>query len=299
MDSKTAAKAIKDLKIQGARNIAREGLAALASDARRSKAQSLETFKHEVRTNATILSLARPTEPALRNGLMRVQRALTAESQTQHARQAVIHAAESYMQEMEAAKARIVEVGVRRITNGMTVFTHCHSSTVTAILTAAWKKGTRFKVINTETRPLFQGRVTATELAKAGIPVTHIVDSAARRYMNDADVVLVGADAITAEGNLVNKIGTSQIALAAHEARTDFAVACETYKFDPLTVSGDYEPIENRSPKEVWDRPPRGVKVLDPAFDVTPPEYIAYIITEEGIVTPFEAAHILRERARW
>ncbi|MCK4327548.1 MAG: ribose 1,5-bisphosphate isomerase [Candidatus Diapherotrites archaeon] len=299
MKSKTTAQRIKRLEIQGARNIARKGLEALAFDARRSKAKTLAAFGKEVEKNSALLAGARPTEPALRNGLALVQSALAIESSLPGAKEAVAEATTQYAKQMEEAKKKIVQVGVKRIRSGMTVFTHCHSSTVTAILVAAWKKGKRFDVINTETRPRFQGRITARELVGAGIPVTHIVDSAARRVMNEADLVLVGADAVTAEGSLVNKIGTSMIALAAHEARTEFASACETFKFDPLTLGGEDEPIEYRSPKEVWARPPRGLSIRNPAFDVTPPEYIDYIITEEGIIPPSEVAHILRERARW
>lgn len=299
MRSKTVAGRIKRLEIQGARNIAREGLKALAYDARHSKAKTLASFKKEVKKNSDLLRKARPTEPALRNGLAVVQRAIVREDNLKGAKKAVIEASTQYIKQMEEAKKSLIRVGVRRIKNGMTIMTHCHSSTVTGILIAAKKKGKKFKVINTETRPNFQGRITAKELVKAGIPVTQIVDSAARRFMNDVDLVIVGSDAVTAEGNLVNKIGTSLIALAAHEARTEFACACETFKFDPITFSGAYEPIEKRDKSEVWKNPPKKLKIRNPAFDFTPPEYIDYIITEEGIITPYEAAHILRERARW
>ncbi len=283
--------------MQGAISVAKAGLQALAYDAKHSKAKTLAAFNKELKRNSRLLAAARPTEPALRNGLAAVQRAVASEKSMPNARLVASNAAGSYLQKLEEAKEKIVRVGVRRIMPGMTVFTHCHSSTVTAILIAAKEKGIRFKVINTETRPHYQGRITARELAKAGISVTHIVDSAARRFMNSADLVLVGADAITAEGNLINKIGTGQIALAAHEAKTDFACACETFKFDPVTFSGAYEPIEKRDKGEIWKHPPRGVRIKNPAFDITPPEYIDYIITEEGVITPYEAAHILHERA--
>lgn len=296
MESKRVALRIRQLRIQGARNIARAGLEALSKDAGRSKAKALGAFRKELMANAAMLAGARPTEPALRNGLLVVQVATAKAGGVAEAKRAAVKAAGRYLAAMEAAKKKIVEVGVKRIASGMTVFTHCHSSTVTAILLGAWKKGRRFRVINTETRPNYQGRITAVELARAGIPVTHIVDSAARRFMNQADLVLVGADAVTAEGSLVNKIGTSQIAAIAHEARTEFAVACETFKFDPLTLGGAPEPIEERKPSEVWERPPRGVKIANPAFDVTPAEHISYIITEDGVIAPQEAARIMRER---
>lgn len=298
MKSKVVASRIKKLEIQGARDVAKQGLQALASDARSSKARTIGAFKKEIKSNAKLLATARPTEPALRNGIALILRAIVREDELKGAKRAVAEAAKQYIVGMENAKKRIIDIGVKRIKPKMTVLTHCHSSTVTAILIKAWKKGIRFQVINTETRPRYQGRLTAKELVKAGIPVTHIVDSAVRRVMNDVDLVIVGADAITAEGNLVNKIGTSQIALVAHEARTEFACACETYKFDPITATGEYEPIEQRGKSEVWKNPPKKLKIKNPAFDFTPPEYIDYIITEEGILTPFEAAHILREMAR-
>ena len=297
MESEKVAGRIRRLEIQGAINVASRGIKALSYDIKHSRAKTLGAFRREFAKNSGVLAKARPTEPALRNGLAFVEEAMADGKDLVGKKKAAVGACGVYLNQLRGAKEGIIKVGVKRIKSGMTVMTHCHSSTVTGILIAAKKRGVRFNVLNTETRPRYQGRITARELAEAGIPVTHIVDSAARRFMNDVDLVLVGADAITAEGNLVNKIGTSQIALAAHEAKTEFACACETFKFDPLTFSGTYEPIEERNGGEVWKRPPRGVKIRNPAFDITPPEYVDYIITEEGIITPYEATHILRERA--
>ena len=124
------------------------------------------------------------------------------------------------------------------------------------ILQKAKLDGKTFEVVCTESRPVFQGRITAKEMLDAGIKTTMIVDSAVRHFMNEVDLVFVGADAITSEGNVINKIGTSMVALAAREARTPFYVVSELLKFDPVTIHGDYEKIEERSPKEVWDAPP-------------------------------------------
>ena len=96
-----------------------------------------------------------------------------------------------------------------------------------------------------------------------------IVDSAVRSFIKSADLVLVGSDAMTSEGNVINKIGTSQIALAANEARIPFYVVTELLKFDPQTIHGDYEAIEERDASEIWEDAPDGLKIRNPAFDVT------------------------------
>jgi len=94
-----------------------------------------------------------------------------------------------------------------------------------------------------------------------------IVDSAARHYMKEIDFVLVGSDAITSEGNVINKIGTSQVASAAWESRVPFYVVSTLLKFDPVTIHGAYEAIEERNIDEIWSDPPEGLKIRNPAFD--------------------------------
>jgi ribose 1,5-bisphosphate isomerase len=126
-----------------------------------------------------------------------------------------------------------------------------------------------------------------------------IVDSAVRYFMNQVDLVIVGSDAITSEGNVVNKIGTSMIALAAHEARTPFYVVSELLKFDPATVYGDFEKIEERGPGEIWEDPPAKLAIRNPAFDVTRRDHIHGIICEEGIVSPHSTMEVVRRRYPW
>jgi ribose 1,5-bisphosphate isomerase len=296
MHSEKAAREIRALRVQGARNIAIAGLNALEKDVERSRAKSVTQFGREVSKYSKILAGARPTEPALRNGLAMVQRAARPAKTVLEAKQLAWRAIEEYAIGMQDAVEKIVEVGVKRIKPGMTILTHCHSSTVSRILGAAWRRGTRFSVICTETRPFNQGRLTARDLLYYGIPTTLIVDSAVRYFLPRADLTIVGADAVTADGHLVNKIGTSAVAALSREARVPFAVACETFKFDPLTLGGEYEPIEQRDPHEVWASPPKRLKILNPAFDVTHPRFISYMITEQGIISPYEAGHILREK---
>lgn len=132
-----------------------------------------------------------------------------------------------------------------------------------------------------------------------GIETTFIVDSAARSFMGNADVVIVGADAVTSEGNVVNKIGTSSIAVLAYEARKPFYVVSELLKFDPETLYGECEKIEQRKPAEVWKEAPKKLVVQNPAFDVTPRRYIHGFICEEGIIAPQLILEVVHRRYPW
>jgi ribose 1,5-bisphosphate isomerase len=192
-----------------------------------------------------------------------------------------------------------VEIGARRVKDGDTILTHCHSSAVTETLVEAHRQGRRFRVIQTETRPKYQGRITARELVEAGVDTTMIVDSAARHFMKEIDFVVVGSDAITSEGNVINKIGTSQVALAANEARIPFYVVSTLLKFDPVTIRGRYEAIEERDTGEIWDAPPEGLKLRNPAFDVTRRDYIHGVITEEGIISPHSILEAVHRHYPW
>ncbi|MEM0372857.1 MAG: S-methyl-5-thioribose-1-phosphate isomerase [archaeon] len=273
---------IKTLRVQGATNVAMAALKSLESV--RSKKALVEA--------ADFLVKSRPTEPMMRNGLKYV-RYKTSAGLT------VKQAVKAYEIMIDSALDRIAEIGARRIKEDSVVMTHCHSSAVMRVLKKARQEGKKFRVIACEARPLFQGRITAAELSGYGIPVTLIVDSAMRSYVNDADLCLVGADAITADGHVVNKIGTSMLALAAHEARTEFGVASELLKFDPDTVSGALEPIEERDAKEVWGEKHKNVTVENPAFDVTPPEYISFVLTEQGILNPYSVFSTVEHTYRW
>ena len=204
-----------------------------------------------------------------------------------------------FLKNLEASKECIAEIGSKRIRDKMVVFTHCHSSTVTHLLNKTKKDGKTFEVICTETRPVFQGRITAKEILALGVKTTFIVDSAARSFMRNADIVIVGADAITSEGNVINKIGTSTIALLAHEARKPFYVVSELLKFDPATVCGDYEKIEERSPEEVWKGAPEKLLIRNPAFDVTRRDYIHGVICEEGIIPPHSVKEVMHRKHPW
>jgi methylthioribose-1-phosphate isomerase len=192
--------------------------------------------------------------------------------------------------------------GAEVVADGAHILTHCNAGalatggygTALGVVRAAIEAGKTIDVISCETRPFLQGaRLTVWELQKDKIPVTLITDSMAGHLMQrgDVDMVLVGADRIAANGDVVNKIGTYTHAVLAHTHKIPFFVAAPLSTIDLGTPTGLDIPIENRDPGEVTrsaGRPiaPEGTRALHPAFDVTPASYVTGIITERGIARP-------------
>ena len=296
-----AADRIKRLEVQGARNVAITAIKAVEEGARESKAKGKETFLKELSDAKEILFASRETEPLMRNAIRYVIHAVESSEKgtVKELVDVVSQVSKQFLESLERSKEKIAAIGSKRIFHLSKVLTHCHSSTVTNMLRRAKEEGKSFEVVCTESRPVFQGRITAKEMLEAGIKTTLIVDSAVRYFMNAVDLVVVGADAITSEGNVINKIGTSMVALAAKEARTPFYVVSEILKFDPVTIHGDYERIEERSPHEVWADPPSGLIIRNPAFDVTRREFIHGIICEEGIISPHSIGELVSRKYPW
>ena len=212
------------------------------------------------------------------------------------------------------AEARAIEVedremcaaigrhGAALLKDGQGVLTHCNAGglatagdgTALAVIFAAAAQGKNLQVYADETRPLLQGaRLTAWELQQRGVPVTLICDNMAGWVMHEGRVqaVIVGADRITANGDAANKIGTYSVALLAKAHGIPFYVAAPTSTFDLTLATGAEIPIEQRSSREIThgfgkQTAPDGVSVYNPAFDVTPAELIAAIITERGLIQP-------------
>ncbi|MGB9022813.1 MAG: ribose 1,5-bisphosphate isomerase [Candidatus Bathyarchaeia archaeon] len=302
-EAKQIAEDIRDMKIRGAGELARAAVRALMIACERSSAKNAHDFLDDLRIAARALLETRPTAVSLPNGIRYVMHRVNQASRTiqdvEQLRSVGIKAAEEFIANSNTAIERIGEIGARRIKDGDVLLTHCNSSAAISVIKTAWQMGKRIHVYATETRPRFQGRITAGILLEAGIPVTMIVDSAARYFMKDIDKVIVGADAVSANGAVVNKIGTSMIALAAKESNVRMFVAAETYKFSPETMIGEVVAIEERSTDEVIGtaelRKLPNVEVKNPSFDVTPAEYIDLIITEKGITPPQGAMLVLQE----
>ena len=199
-----------------------------------------------------------------------------------------------------AANREIGRIGAQLIAERSRVMTHCNTGALatagygTALGVIRASKDKHISVIANETRPYLQGaRLTAWELVQEGIPCTLITDSMAGHLMSkgDVDVVVVGADRIAANGDVVNKIGTYALAVLAKRHNIPFYVAAPLSTFDPKIPDGSHIPIEERPADEVtgyrgtrWA--PEGVSVRNPAFDVTPAELVTGIVTEKGIASP-------------
>ena len=298
---KATAEKIKRLEVQGARNVAIAAVKALQELAKETKAKTKPELLTELSQAQKLLFASRETEPLMRNAVRCVigQVERSDKEKVIELCSLIVSNADKFLKNLGDSREQTAQIGAKRIQDGMVVFTHCHSSTVTRLLAEAKNKGKSFKVICTETRPAFQGRITAKEMVELGVETTFIVDSAARSFISKADLVIVGADAITSEGNVVNKIGTSTLALIANEARKPFYVVSELLKFDPATLQGNYEQIEERSPAEVWKEAPQKLSVRNPAFDVTPRRYIHGLICEEGIIAPQSVVEVTRRRYPW
>lgn len=297
---------IKTMRIRGAARIARAAAEAMKTAAEKSGARTSEQLLSDLSRAAELLIKTRPTAVSLPNAvnyvMMKARRAGES-GDLDITRSTAVKAAQEFIERSLRALKVIGELGAKRIEEGDVVMTHCNSSAAIQVIKVAAEQGKVEEVYVTETRPRFQGRLTARQLADAGIRVNLIVDSAARYFMNEVDEVVVGADAVAANGAVVNKIGTSLIALAAHEARVRFYVAAETYKFSPATMLGELVEIEERPASEVVDenylRENPNIRVRNPAFDVTPAEYIDLLITDRGVIPPQAAAVLMRDEFEW
>ena len=194
--------------------------------------------------------------------------------------------------------------------DGMSMLTHCNAGalatggigTATAPMYVAHEQGKRLRVFADETRPLLQGsRLTAFELAEAGIDVTIICDDMAAQVLREGkiDVVITGADRIAANGDAANKIGTYGVAIMAKYHRVPFIVAAPSSTFDLVTSEGDQIPIELREAEEITKgfgkrTAPTNAKTYSPAFDVTPNDLITAIVTERGVIQPVNAQQVAK-----
>ena len=245
-------KDIKSIKIQGAKNIALAGF----------KAYKLCPNKQ---TKKKIISL-RPTEPFLINILNKADKITYNELKTK------------LKQNQDIINKQVYEL----IKNKNVIFTHCHSSTVVNALVYCHKKAKNFEVYNTEARPLYQGRITASELKKTGIKVTMFVDSAAATAIEKenqkdkihADLVLFGTDAILKKG-VINKIGSGMFAEIAHANKVPVYILADSLKYISKIE------LEQRDFEEVW-KTTKKIKIKNPAFELIKKKYITGIVSELG-----------------
>ncbi|MFW9830575.1 MAG: ribose 1,5-bisphosphate isomerase [Candidatus Thorarchaeota archaeon] len=306
-ETQAIAEDIRSMRIRGAGRIARAAAKGLIIATVESKARQIRPLLQDVAQAAQLLYETRPSAVSLPNALRYYYTRLLQKAEETKSiaglKEKGQEIGNNFIEMSNNAVKIIGQIGSRLIVNGDIIFTYCNSATAFGVLKTAHSMGKEFTVYVPETRPKYQGHITATWLDKAGISCSLITDNATRHLISHADKVFVGADSVTANGAVVNKIGTSFVALAADEARVDFFVAAESYKFSPATMTGELIEIEERAVTEVVSNETlsnwTNVSVRNPAFDVTPAEYIDAIITEQGIIPPQGAIAVLYQEFGW
>ncbi len=255
--------------------------------------------KEEFERKCLHLITARPTAVNLE---WSVKRMMAKAEQCSYAPNELLKEADSIAKEDREMNIKLSEIGLSVIRKGDTILTHCNAGalatcgwgTALGVIRSAHRSGLDIKVYADETRPRLQGaRLTAWELKEEGIDATLIPDSAAATLIRDGriDLIIVGADRISADGDTANKLGTFALSIAAKAYGVPFYIAAPTSTIDFSTKDGKDIPIEERDWDEVRmiegiDIAPKGMKVYNPSFDVTPHENITGIITEKGIIYP-------------
>ncbi len=302
-DYAEVARAIRDMVIRGAPAI---GVAAAMGVALGALWVKGKNFDREIERIFRSLEKTRPTAVNLFWALGRMRKIYIEKRSLgiETVKRLLKEEAQKIYEEDIAANRLLGKFGARLLCNPCRVLTHCNAGalatagygTALGVIRAMKEAGKEVEVLVDETRPFLQGaRLTAWELKKDKIPVTLLTDNMVGYLMQHGkvDAVVVGCDRVAANGDVANKIGTYGIAVLARRHNIPFYVAGPTSSIDLKCSSGMEIPIEERDPKEVshiFGRPitPRGVRVLNPAFDITDHELVSAIITEKGVITsPF------------
>ena len=305
--------AIRALRVRGAPAIGIAAAMGVVLGVQRLPDGRRGTFGSRLREVTAYLRTSRPTAVNLFWALDRMERRVQERTEAlspDQLRAELLEEALAIQDEDRRMCRAIGQAGAVLIGDGQGVLTHCNAGglatadygTALAVLFTAAEQGRRFQVFADETRPLLQGaRLTAWELQQRGIDVSVICDNMAAQVMKEGrvQVVVVGADRIAANGDTANKIGTYGVALLAQAHGIPFYVAAPSSTFDLSLPTGDAIPIEQRDPREVTHgfgvaTAPEGVKVYNPAFDVTPARLIAGIVTEKGLIRPVNETTIRR-----
>lgn len=301
-DYKGVARAIKDMVVRGAPAIGVSAALGAALGAVKIKSNDINSFKKEFDKITRLLAGTRPTAVNLFWAIERMKRVVedNAGCGVAELKEKLVAEADDIYRDDIKINRLMGKNGSSLLKNGATVLTHCNAGalatagygTALGVIRGAVEAGKEIKVFADETRPFLQGaRLTAWELKKDNIDVTLITDNMAGHMMKKGliDAVIVGADRIAANGDVANKIGTYTVALLAREHKIPFYVAAPISTIDLNISHGDDIPIEERDSTEVTHLKgkriaPAGIKVRNPAFDVTPNSLVTAIITEKGVI---------------
>ncbi len=278
------AKDIKEIKIQGASNIELESIKGILELLKKTDKKEKELIT-EIKENINLLVIQRPNEPKLRNSMNYIYQKVKSFSED---KEKIIEEVIKYKEKTKNGNETISEMASQLITNGMKVLTHCHSTLVENAFKKAHDKGIDFEVFCTETRPRYQGRITARNLSEYGIKTTLITESTVTHFLKQTDYFFTGADVVFQDGSIMNKLGTNLISLASKEYKTPHIVLTSTHCVETDDFLSIVQNIEERDINEVWEEKerPEKLNIKNPAFDVVPNELIDKFITEEGVFSP-------------
>lgn len=296
------AKDIKSIKIQWATNIAKSAFNILKEEISIQKFKDKSDFFQFFNKSINLLQSARPTEPLLFNWMKYIF-AEVQKNKNQNLnilQPKTLKVIDDFINLLHKANESSLKNSKNIIKNWDSILTHCHSSSVMKIFQQAKKKWLKFQVYNTETRPLFQWRLTSKDLLSFWIPTTMIVDLEASFLISHEswkhlkiDKIIIWCDAIGMSWRFINKVWSFGIAMAAHYCKVPLYVSCNLLKVD---VS-DHIPVEKRWFKEIWKDAPNKLKILNFAFDLIPAEFVTgWYITEFGIIKPKDIKKIVQKK---
>lgn len=323
------AQKIQSIEIQWATNVAKSGFKIMQDELLRQKFSNYEELHKFTKQGSQLLMLARATEPMLFNGLtyalsvLENERGNVTQSVSEESRISVVDSsatlqndtksleaiqkkvADSYqefLQMIKREKQKRIEIWRKLIDDGDNIVNHCHSSSAVDILVWAHQQGKHIHVYNTETRPLYQGRITSQQLLDAKVPVTMITDSTAWFFIDNLyeshvhiNKVIIGCDAIKLNGNVINKVGSFNIWLSAWHSGIPLYIAGSLLKVDTV----DSIEIEQRSWEEIWPDAPEWLEIINYAFDMIPAKCVTGIITEFGVIPPWELKRTIQKYYPW
>lgn len=295
---------IQEVKIQGATEISLAILSGMRDYGLRQREKNTQKWQEKIEAVGSYLLSARSTEPLAQNGVRFVLNTLKHQSKKDLVarKKSLVTVVDHFIALDKSAHQSIQIFGQTVLAERKNILTHCHSSTVEGVFREARKGNKKFKVFNTETRPLFQGRITAKNLLEYGIPVTMITDSAAPFFASSfsgddyaMDLFIIGADAILKDGGAVNKTGSFGISLAASQNNVPVYIASSLLKFYPYCRIE----IEQRKKEEVWANAPAELEIINPSFDYIPASQITGFITEAGIIRPLAVEATVKQIYPW
>lgn len=288
---------IKTIAIQWATNIAVAAFGIMKLELNTLEFKSVKELHDFVKQWSKLLMEARNTEPMLFNGMKYVLSKFN-DNAVDIQQKELVKAFDEFMWRVEEEKIIRKKLWADLINDWDVIFTHCHSSSAIGILKKAHDDGKAIHVYNDETRPLYQGRTTSKDLIKNGIKNTMVTDGSSaffvdNMYENHVHInkVIIGCDSIRINGDVLNKVWSFGIGLAAHHSKIPVYIAGSLMKVD---VTNNIE-IEKRSANEVWEDKPKELEIINYAFDMIPAKFITWIITEFGVIKPKDIKKMVKK----